>query len=110
MSAVVHGSLMAGVTMTAHASPFFEGGDGKHSEYRSAILALQMVVSTALLPLVTGLTRMPDLLTFILAQALAIAISIAWGLLRVSWLDVVLLWLWNLVGHAVIGLVGKRLL
>ena len=94
--------------MTAHASPFFEGGDDKHGEYRSAILALQMAVSTALLPLVA--TRTPYHLTFLLAQALALAISIAWGLLRVSWLDVVLLWLWNLVGHAVIGLVGKSLL
>ncbi len=106
--ALVHGTLMAGVTMTAHASPFFEGGGDQHGEYRSAALALQIVVSTALLPAATGppwsLARWPVHLL------LAAAISIAWGVLRISWLDVGLLWAWDCIGHLVIGLVGKRLL
>ena len=41
---------------------------------------------------------------------LAAAISIAWGVLRISWLDVGLRRLWGLIGHIVIRLVGKRLL
>ena len=102
-SAVVCGTLMAGVTMTVHASPFF-GGD-ERSLYRSSILALQMVVSTALLPLVAARERTTET---VLALGEALAVSIVWGALRVTWLDVALLWLWNLVGHAVIALLGMR--
>ena len=89
--------------MTVHASPLF-GGD-ERSLYRSSILALQMVVSTALLPLVAARGRTTET---VLALGEALAVSIVWGALRVTWLDVALLWLWNLVGHAVIGLVGMR--
>ena len=105
--ALVHGTLMAGVTLAAHASPLFEGGGDQHGEYRSAALTLQVIISTALLPAALGpwsLARWPVHLL------LAAAISIAWGVLRISWLDVGLLWLWDLIGHIVTGLVGKRLL
>ena len=105
--ALVHGTLMAGVTLTAHASPLFAGGGDQHGEYRSAALTLQVIISTALLPAAMGpwsLIRWPVHLL------LAAAISISWGFLRISWLDVGLLWFWDLVGHIVIGLVGKRLL
>ena len=105
--ALVHGTLMAGVTLTAHASPLFAGGGDRHGEYRSAALALQVIISTALLPAAMApwsLARWPVHLL------LAAAISIAWGFLRITWLDVGLLWLWDLFGHIVTGLVGKRLL
>ena len=100
--ALVHGTLMASVALTAHVSPLCEGGGDQ-----SAALALQVIISTALLPAAMGpwsLARWPVHLL------LAAAISIAWGVLRISWLDVGLLWLWDLIGHIVIGLVGKRLL
>ncbi len=98
---------MASVALTAHVSPLFEGGGDQHGEYRSAALTLQVIISTALLPAAMGpwsLARWPVHLL------LAAAISIAWGVLRISWLDVGLLWLWGLIGHIVTGLVGKRLL
>ena len=91
--------------MTVHASPLFEAGRGQRSQYRSSILALQMVVSTALLPLVAARERTMET---VLALGEALVVSIAWGALRVSWLDVALLWLWNLCGHAMIALVGMR--
>ncbi len=91
--------------MTMHASPLFEAGGGPRSQYRSSILALQMVVSTALLPLVAARERTTET---VLALGEALAVSIAWGALRVSWLDVALLWVWNLVGHAMIALLGVR--
>ncbi len=100
--ALVHGTLMASVALTAHVSPLCEGGGDQ-----SAALALQVIISTALLPAAMGpwsLARWPVHLL------LAAAISIAWGVLRISWLDVGLLWLWDLIGHIVTGLVGKRLL
>ena len=106
--ALVHGTLMAGVTLAVHASPLFKGGGDQHGEYRSAALALQVMISTALLPAATGpwsLARCPVHLL------LAAAISVAWGACRISWLDVGLLWGWDLIGHMfVIGPVGKRLL
>ena len=77
------------------------------AQYRSAALTLQLIISTALLPAAMGpwsLARWPVHLL------LAAAISIVWGVLRISWLDVGLLWLWDLIGHIVTGLVGKRLL
>ena len=99
---------MAGVTLAVHASPLFKGGGDQHGEYRSAALALQVMISTALLPAATGpwsLARCPVHLL------LAAAISVAWGACRISWLDVGLLWGWDLIGHMfVIGPVGKRLL
>ena len=91
--------------MTVHSSPFFEAGGDERSLYRSSILALQMVVSTALLPLVATRERTTETL---LALGGALAVSVVWGALRVTWLDVALLWLWNLVGHAVIALLGMR--
>ena len=100
--ALVHGTLMASVALTAHVSPLCEGGGDQ-----SAALALQVIISTALLPAAMGpwsLARWPVHLL------LAAAISIAWGVLRISWLDVGLLWLWDVIGHIVIGLVAKRLL
>lgn len=104
-SAVVCGSLVAAITMSVHASPLFEAGGDQRSQYRSSILALQMVVPTALLPLVAARERTTET---VLALGEALAVSIAWGALRVSWLDAALLWLWNLGGHAVIALVGMR--
>ena len=91
--------------MTVHTSPLFEAGGDERSLYRSSILALQMVVSTALLPLVATRERTTET---VLALGEALAVSIAWGALRVSWLDAALLWLRNLGGHAVIALVGMR--
>ena len=91
--------------MTVHASPLFEAGGDERRLYRSSILALQMVVSTALLPLVATRERTTET---VLALGEALAVSIVWGALRVTWLDVTLLWLWNLVGHAVIALLGMR--
>ena len=91
--------------MTVHASPLFEAGGDERSLYRSSILALQMVVSTALLPLVATRERTTET---VLALGGALAVSVVWGALRVTWLDVALLWLWNLVGHAAIALVGLR--
>ena len=91
--------------MTVHTSPLFEAGGGQRSQYRSSILALQTVVSTALLPLVATRERTTET---VLALGEALAVSIVWGALRVTWLDVALLWLWNLVGHAVIALLGMR--
>ena len=89
--------------MTVHASPLFEAGGDERSLYRSSILALQMVVSTALLPLVVARAT-----ETVLALGGALAVSVVWGALRVVWLDVALLWLWNVVGHAVIALLGMR--
>ena len=91
--------------MTVHASPLFEAGGDERSRYRSSILALQMVVSTALLPLVATRERTTET---VLALGEALAVSIVWGALRVTWLDVALCWVWNLVGHAVIALLGMR--
>ena len=91
--------------MTLHASPLFAAGGGPRSQYRSSMLALQMVVSTELLPLVAARERTTET---VLALGEALAVSIVWGALRVTWLDVALLWLWNLVGHAVIALLGMR--
>ena len=92
--------------MTVHASPLFEAGGDERSLYRSSILALQMVVSTALLPLVAARERTTT--ETVLALGEALAVSIVWGALRVTWLDVALCWVWNLVGHAVIALLGMR--
>ena len=89
--------------MTVHASPLFEAGGDERSLYRSSILALQMVVSTALLPLVVARAT-----ETVLALGGALTVSVVWGALRVVWLDVALLWLWNVVGHAVIALLGMR--
>ena len=91
--------------MTVHTSPLFEAGGDERSLYRSSILALQMVVSTALLPLVAARERTTET---VLALGGALAVSVVWGALRVVWLDVALLWLWNVVGHAVIALLGMR--
>ena len=91
--------------MTVHASPLFEAGGDQRSQYRSSILALQMVVSTALLPLVAARERTTET---VLALGEALAVSVVWGALRVTWLDVALCWVWNLVGHAVIALLGIR--
>ena len=90
--------------MSAHASPLFEAGGDQRSQYRSSILALQMVVSTALLPLAAARARATEAV----ALGEALAVSIVWGALRVTWLDVALLWVWNLVGHAMIALLGMR--
>ena len=91
--------------MTVHASPFFEAGGDERSLYRSSILALQMVVSTALLPLVAARERTTET---VLALGEALAVSIVWGALRATWLDVALCSVWNLSGHAVIALLGMR--
>ena len=91
--------------MTVHASPLFEAGGGPRSQYRSTVLAMQIVVSTALLPLVAARERTTET---VLALGGALAVSVVWGALRVTWLDVALCWVWNLVGHAVIALLGMR--
>ena len=64
-----------------------------------------MVVSTALLPLVATRERTTET---VLALGEALAVSIVWGALRVTWLDVALCWVWNLAGHAVTALFGVR--
>ena len=64
-----------------------------------------MVVSTALLPLVATRERMTET---VLALGEALAVSVVWGALRVTWLDVALCWVWNLGGHEVIALLGMR--
>ena len=76
-----------------------------HGSAIGPLLALQMVVSTALLPLVAVRERTGETA---LAMGEAFAVSIVWGTLRVTWLDVALCWIWNLVGHAVIALLGMR--
>ena len=91
--------------MTVQASPLFEAGGDQRSQYRSSVIALQMVLATALLPLVATRERTTET---VLALGGALAVSVVWGALRVTWLDVALLWLWNLVGHAVIALLGMR--
>ena len=81
---------------------------GVSGSYRSAALALQIIVSTALLPITVdgcSATRAVPLHSFV-----ALAASLAWGCSRrISWLDVILVWTWSAIGHLSIGFVTRSL-
>jgi len=102
--AFVCGSLQMGLSMAMHASPFFKGGSDVQGHYRSGALALQMLVSTALLP---STVLEPPALRAPLSLIASMAISVVWGQWRISWVDVGLLWAWNVAGHIAIFCVWR---
>ena len=104
-SSFIYGLLETLLTIGLHATPLLEGGGDAKGEYRSAALALQMPVSAALLPLAiddTVTMRAP------IPLGATILASVAWGLFRITWTDVALVWAWSVLGHIGIFAFARR--